>query len=437
MVKIESVEPGSYAADIGLEIGDQLIAIDGQVINDLVDYHVHVGSEHVVIEILKQDEELWEYDLEKVADEDIGIELEHPEPQQCGNQCIFCFIHQLPRGMRRTLYIKDEDYRFSYLYGSYITLTNLKENDLKRIINQHLSPLYISVHAIDHQVRQKLLGAQVPDILPIIERLTGAGIELHCQVVLCPGENDGKILDQTIEVLGALIPRVASLAVVPVGLTAHRQHLPQLNGLSRNDACTCLEQIKLWQGRFLNSAGTRFVFPADEIYLLAGQEIPDQADYEELPQIENGVGMIARFRQQAQEVLLDAETMHIGKVTLVTGLSFVEELNDFVERLAVRTGVSCSVISIQNTFFGAGVTVAGLITGADLLDQLKGRDLGQAILLPDVMLKEGDHVFLDDITVEQLQKQLKIEIVVIESTPWGILEGMESLADGPIEIIHC
>lgn len=437
MVRIESVEPGSYAAGIGLERGDQLIAINGQAINDLVDYHVYASSEHVVLEILRQDEEIWEYDLEKVADEDIGIELEHPNPQQCGNQCIFCFVHQLPRGMRKSLYVKDEDYRFSYLYGSYITLTNLKENDLQRIINQRLSPLYVSVHAIDPQVRQNLLGTEVPDILPIIERLTGAGIELHCQVVLCPGENDGKILDQTIEVLGDMLPYVLSLAVVPVGLTDHRQHLPHLNQLSRSDARTCLKQIKRWQGGFLTRAGTRFVFPADEIYLLAGEEIPDQAVYEDLPQIENGVGMITRFRQQAQEVLLDAEIMNLDKVTLVTGLSFVDELDSFVDRLTMRTGVLCSVVSIHNDLFGAGVTVAGLVTGKDLLEQLKDRDLGQALLLPDVMLKEGDQVFLDDVTVAQLQEQLKVKIVVIESSPWGILEGMESLADGPIEIIHC
>lgn len=437
MVKIVSVEPGSIAADIGLESGDQLICINGHEINDLVDYHVYCLSDQVVLEVLKTESEICEFKLEKVADEDLGIELEHPQPQQCGNQCLFCFIHQLPRGLRRTLYIKDEDYRFSYLYGSYITLTNLKERDFERIIAQQLSPLYVSVHAIDHQVRRRMLGAEIPDIVPMIERLTRSGIQLHCQIVLCPGINDADILDQTIEFLGGLIPQVVSLAVVPVGLTAHRHNLPQLSGLTPEDARACLAQIKFWQGQLLSRTGTRFVFPADEIYLLAEEDIPDQDDYEDFPQFENGVGMIAQFRAQAEEVLLDAETLPINRVTLVTGCSFADELNAFAQRFAVRTGVACSVVAVKNDFFGSAVTVAGLITAGDLLAQLQGRDLGDAVLIPDVMLKEGEPIFLDDVTLKQLEDQLQLKVIAVESTPWGILEGLESLVAGPVEVIHC
>jgi len=184
MLKIESIEPGSYASDMGLETGDQLITINGHVINDLIDYHLHVEPEHLVLEVLRQDDELWELDLEKLPGEDVGIEVEHPQPKQCGNQCVFCFVHQLPRGMRRTLYIKDEDYRFSYLYGSYITLSNLSESDITRIIDQHLSPLYISVHAVDEQVRKQLLRSDAPEVKALLKRLTAGGIELHCQIVL-------------------------------------------------------------------------------------------------------------------------------------------------------------------------------------------------------------------------------------------------------------
>ncbi|MCD6582523.1 MAG: DUF512 domain-containing protein, partial [Desulfuromusa sp.] len=212
MIRVESVESGSYAAELGLLAGDRLLSINGHEITDLVDYHLHIGTNHILLDVLREDDELWELDLKKEAQEDLGLTVEHPQPLQCGNQCLFCFVHQLPKGMRRTLYIKDEDYRFSYLYGSYITLTNLDETDLQRIIRDQLSPLYISVHATDHTLREKLLGTKVPEILPLLKRLADAGIELHCQVVFCPGLNDGNALQQTIEDLCQLYLQVASLA---------------------------------------------------------------------------------------------------------------------------------------------------------------------------------------------------------------------------------
>lgn len=437
MLKIESVAPGSYAAEMGIETGDQLISINGQPINDLLDYYQNIERDRILLEILHHDDELWELDLEKHVDEDVGIEVEHPQPRQCGNQCLFCFIHQLPKGMRKTLYIKDEDYRFSYLYGSYITLTNLSEADFRRIIDQHLSPLYISVHAIDPVIRKKLLGGDPPEIAPLIRRLTAAGIELHCQIVLCPGINDGKVLSQTITFLADLMPQIQSLAVVPVGLTNHRDHLPQLKKVSQDDARACLDLILSYQQEYLKTKGSRFVYPADEIYLLAKQAIPNLNEYESFPQIENGVGMIAQFRQQASEVLLDAEPFSLNLVTLVTGYSFVDELSAFVERFSLRTGVKFDTIAIKNTFFGDDITVAGLITGVDLLKQLEGKDLGDGLLIPDVMLKEGEQIFLDDLSVVDLQQQLKSPVIVIDSSPWGILEGLEHLSGDSIEIVQC
>ncbi|MDA3904143.1 MAG: DUF512 domain-containing protein, partial [Desulfuromusa sp.] len=311
MIRIESVDSEGYAAEIGLLAGDRVLSINGHEIIDLVDYHLHIETDRLLLEVLRENDDLWELDLEKEPLEDIGLTVEHPQPHQCGNQCLFCFVHQLPKGLRRTLYIKDEDYRFSYLYGSYITLTNLNEIDLQRIIHDQLSPLYISVHATDHALREKLLGAKIPEIFPLLKRLVAAGIELHCQVVLCPGVNDGAALKQTIEDLSSLYPQVASLAVVPVGLTQYREKLPQLKKVTRQDATTCLKLIHQYQQDFLLHYDHRFVFPADEFYLLAEQPIPPFAEYEDYPQIENGVGMISQFRQQEEEVLLETEPLEL------------------------------------------------------------------------------------------------------------------------------
>ncbi|MEE4255203.1 MAG: DUF512 domain-containing protein [Desulfuromusa sp.] len=436
MVRVESVDFGSYAAELGLLAGDRLLSINDHEIIDIVDYHLHVESEHLLLGVLRDDDELWEFELEKDSHEDLGLTIEHPQPRQCGNQCLFCFVHQLPKGMRRPLYIKDEDYRFSYLYGSYITLTNLTETDLQRIIRDQLSPLYISVHATDHSLREKLLGTKAPDILPLIDRLTSAGIKLHCQIVLCPGVNDGKALQQTIKDLVQFYPHVVSLAVVPVGLTKYRDKLPQLKKMSRQDATSCLQLIHQYQKEFLPQHGSRFVFPADELYLLAEYELPSFSEYEDFHQLENGVGMIVQFRQQAVEVLEDIESLVVDKATLITGCLFQGELRKFAERLAAKTGVALEVVAINNDFFGPDVSVAGLITGADLLAQLQGVSLGNGLLIPDVMLKDASHFFLDDVSIADIESALQLPVVVVESSPWGILDGLELLSDGSVEIIH-
>ncbi|NOQ42188.1 MAG: DUF512 domain-containing protein [Desulfuromusa sp.] len=436
MLRVESVESGSYAAELGLLVGDRLLSINGHEIVDVVDYHLYIEESHIRLEVLRTDDELWELDLEKEAQEDFGLTVEHPQPLQCGNQCLFCFVHQLPNGLRRTLYIKDEDYRFSYLYGSYITLTNLDETDLRRIIRDKLSPLYISVHATDHALREKLLGTKVPEILPLLKRLVSAGIELHCQVVFCPGLNDGKALQQTIDDLWRLYPQVASLAVVPVGLTKYRKKLPQLKKMIQQDATSCLEMIHQYQQKFLFEHSCRFVFPADEFYLLAEQKIPSFSDYEDFPQLENGVGLIAQFRQQVTEVLLEAELLELDRVILVTGCLFQTELANFAENLSLQTGVKLDVIAIKNDFFGSDVTVAGLITGADLLSQLQGLSLGDGVLIPDVMLKDGGQLFLDDMRIEDISLSLQVPVIAVENSPWGILDGLELLGTGAVEIIQ-
>ncbi|WP_321370786.1 DUF512 domain-containing protein [uncultured Desulfuromusa sp.] len=436
MVRVESVEPDSYAAELGLISGDRLLSINDHEIIDIVDYHLHLEESHLLLAVLRDDDDIWEFELEKDPQEDLGLTLEHPQPRQCGNQCLFCFVHQLPKGMRQTLYIKDEDYRFSYLYGSYITLTNLTETDILRIIRDQLSPLYISVHATEHALREKLLGAKIPEILPLLRRLTAAGIELHCQIVLCPGINDGAALQQTIMDLSQLYPQVVSLAVVPVGLTNHRERLPKLEKMTQQDAKSCLELIHQNQQTFLQRCDHRFVFAADEFYLLARQKIPSFADYEDFPQIENGVGMIAQFRQQVEDVLQETEPLNLERVTLVTGCLFYDELRGFAEQISSKSEVVIDVVAIKNDFFGADVTVAGLITGADLLQQLRDKDLGQGILIPDVVLKDGGELFLDGLTIEDIRSSLQESVLVVENSPWGVLDGLESLADDPIEVIH-
>lgn len=436
MLRVESVEPDSYAAELGLLAGDRLLTINGHEMTDLVDYHLHIGAKRLLLTVLRENDDLWEVDLEKDQHEDLGLNIVQPPPRQCGNQCLFCFVHQLPKGLRKTLYIKDEDYRFSYLYGTYITLTNLSEVDLQRIIRDKLSPLYISVHATDHSLREKLLGTEVPDILPILERLVKAEIELHCQVVFCPGINDGTALKQTIEDLSSFYPQVASVAVVPVGLSRYRSKLPKLQKVTHQDATFCLRLIHRYQDDFLAEYGTRFVFAADEFYLLAEHQIPSFSDYENFPQIENGVGLIAKFRHQAAEVLLEVETLELDKVTLLTGRLFQDELIKYAEQFSDKSGVNFQVVAITNNFFGQDITVTGLITGDDLLQQLQGLPLGDGLLIPDVMLKDGGQLFLDDVTIEKIEKAFQVPVIVVENSPWGVLDGVETIADGPVEIIQ-
>jgi putative radical SAM enzyme (TIGR03279 family) len=331
--------------------------------------------------------------------------------------------------MRRTLYVKDEDYRFSYLYGSYVTLTNVTEADIERIITQRLSPLYVSVHATDEQLRTRMLGRQGPPILELLKRLAGSGIEIHTQVVLCPGINDGPELARTIEDLVALYPWVLTLAVVPVGLTGYRQRLPDLRPPTEAEARAILTSIHDYQERFLRNCGSRFVFAADELYLRAGLEFPPLVAYEDLAQVENGVGLVPQFRAEAAEVLSEAPSLQLSAVATFTGESARGELSRYVAELSAKTGTTIHLYPVRNTFFGGHVSVTGLLTGRDVLSELKGKDLGQALLVPDVVLREGDEVFLDDISLADLERELGVKVLKVASTPWGLLDGLELLDD--------
>ena len=429
MLLIDAIEPGSIASELGLQPGDKLVAVNGEAVNDLVDYLIEEPNESLRIDIERRDGELWELDLEHDSNEPLGIVLPHPEPKQCGNNCIFCFVHQLPRGMRKTLYIKDEDYRFSYLYGAYVTLTNLSDDDLQHILRKQLSPLYISVHATEPELRSKLLGKSVPDVLPIMQILVDGGIELHTQVVVCPGLNDGIHLERTLADLTTMAKGIKSLAVVPVGLTGHRQKLPDLRVLTKTEAAVLVDWIELRQAELLSKFGTRFIFAADELYLRAGMEFPGLSVYEDLPQIENGVGLIPVFRMQATEVLAEAGQLSIPPVSLVTGVSAAGEVKAFAETLSTVCNIELKVHVIENHFFSGQVTVAGLLTGQDLLEQLANVDIGRVLLVPDVMLREGEDVFLDDVRVRDIADRLNVEVEVVPADPWGIWDMLETLND--------
>lgn len=427
MIRVVAVEPDSIGQELEIEAGDELLAVNGMAVRDLVDFQVSERLEELELEVRKADGEVWVLELEKDAEDDLGLVFEHPEPAQCGNNCVFCFVHQLPKGMRRSLYVKDEDYRFSYLYGAYVTLTNISEEEILRIIEQKLSPLYVSVHSVDEALRARMLGRSGPPILGLLRRLVEAGIEIHTQIVLCPGYNDGPRLLQTIDELYGLHPGVRTLAVVPVGLTGFRDRLPALRVPTAEEAAGILEQIHGRQGQFLAAAGSRFVFGADELYLRAGVDFPSLEAYEALAQIENGVGLVAQFRHEARQVLDLAVPLRIPEVSTFTGDSFHGELEGFLARLSEAIGVPLHLYRVSNAFFGGQVSVTGLLTGKDVIARLKGQNLGKVLLVPDVVLRDGQEVFLDDLSLEDLRRQLDVEVMVVRSAALGIYEALEEL----------
>lgn len=427
MLEVQAVVPFSIAVELGIKPGDTLVAINGTAVRDLVDYCVADTASDLLLEIKRADGETWEFEIEKDPDESVGLVLPHPEPMHCGNQCIFCFVHQLPPGMRPTLYVKDEDYRFSYLYGAYVTLSNIAEEDVCRILEQKLSPLYVSVHATDEMVRERLLGRQSSPILPILQRLVDGGIELHTQIVVCPGVNDSEELERTFQDLYRLAPGIRSLALVPVALTAFREHLPKLEEVGAEQARCLLDWVHAKQKKCLAESGSRFLYAADELYLKAEASFPALDEYEGLPQIENGVGLVPQFRAHAAEVLTQVSTLQLPRLSVVTGVDATEEIEQFAAGLQERAGVSLQVLPVRNQFFGGSVTVAGLITGQDILQQLSGQDFGDILLLPDVLLREEEDVLLDDVSIADLEKQLKVRIEVFPPDPYGLWDLLDTL----------
>jgi len=429
---IERVLPGSIAAEMELKPGDRLIAINGMAVRDLIDFRFLVAEEHLDIEIHTASGEEWVLEVEKDYDEDLGMEFAgggFGSTNRCSNHCVFCFVDQMPSGLRKSLYIKDDDYRLSFWSGNFITLTNVGERELKRIVQQRLSPLYISVHTTNPEMRTFMLGhKRAGRIMEQLKFLAKAGIELHTQVVLCPGLNDGKELEKTAEDLSSLWPSVSSLAVVPVGLTQYRSNCYPLRAVTPDEARQVVSWAGLKQEEYLAKLGDPFIFVSDEFYLLAGEQVPSAERYAGFPQLENGVGLVRLFLQEWEEARQDLpEAVRPLKVTIATGKLGAMVLQPVAARLNRIEGLQVSVQAIENHFFGPQVTVTGLVVGQDLCNQLDPQKIGDFLILPDVMLKQDEDLFLDDLSLDALARHLKTRVAVVK----GPHQLLEVLLKGP------
>lgn len=406
MLKIKRVEPGSIGAEIGLNSGDWVLELNGQKARDILDYYYYVAGEEVTLRAKTASGHLVDYDIEKDYDEDLGLEFEILA-RQCRNKCVFCFIDQQPARLRKTLYIKDDDYRLSFLHGNYISLTNLSRQDIQRIVQDKLSPLYISVHATDPVVRGRLLGRpQGPIVMELLEEFSRAGISFHGQVVLCPGYNDGAILEQTLKDLATLQDALLSLAVVPVGLTKHRDNLTPLRPVDSQVAAEVIEIIHEYQNIFLQSLQRRVVYAADEFFITAGQSVPATEYYEDFAQLENGIGLIRRTLTQVGALRqMPAMVGKPHRVLIVTGCAAAPTLQTVAaELMRVFPDSSVDVLAVENKFLGAQITVAGLLAGADILEAVQGAGEYDLLLIPEVSVRAG--CFLDDYRVDDLAQSL-------------------------------
>jgi len=413
---IIKVERDSIAEELGIEPGDVLLSVNGKNIEDVFDYRFLINDEYVELEIKTLQGEICKVEIEKEYYEDLGIIFEDglmDEAKSCRNKCIFCFIDQLPKGMRETLYFKDDDSRLSFLQGNYVTLTNMKDEDLDRIIYYHLSPINISVHTTDLELRKKMLCNRFADnVLKRMQLLADAGIEMNLQIVLCKGVNDGKILEKSIEDLAAFYPHAHSLSVVPVGITRFRDGLYPMEPFTKEDSLQVIETVEKWQKKLKEEKGSSFVFISDEFYINAGLPMPKCERYEDFPQIENGVGMIALMEDEFDEYFetLKADDELTKEVSVVTGEAAYFFIKGLAEKLESKfRNLKINVYMIKNDFFGGKITVSGLLTGGDIIRQLKDKPLGEFICLPKNLLRSGEKVLLDDITLDDIERELNIK----------------------------
>lgn len=419
---VSAVTPGSIAEEMEIEPGDVLVSVNGQEPEDVFDYRYLMNEEEVLVLIRKPDGEEWELEIEKEYEDDLGMEFENglmDDYRSCRNKCMFCFIDQLPKGMRDTLYFKDDDSRLSFLQGNYLTLTNMSEHDLEKIIYYKLSPINISFQATNPELRCKMLHNRFAgDVMDKVRRLKEAGIMMNGQIVLCRGVNDGEELDRSIRDLVTLMPELQSVSVVPVGLTRYRDGLYPLEPFTKEDACKVLDLIHSWQEKLLKEYGTHFIHAGDEWYILAERPMPEETTYDGYLQLENGVGMVRLLKEEVDAYLkkLPGDDRK-RRVTIATGELAAPYLREHVASIRGKyPNVEVQVITVKNEFFGGKITVAGLLTGQDLVKQLKGKDLGEELLLSINMLKSDEPIFLDDMTVEQLQTALQIKVSIVESS---------------------
>ncbi len=417
--KIASIDPGSLAEKAGLMAGDLIESINGIEICDYLDFMFASCQENVEITLADRTVSIENEDYMPLG---IGFStLLIDEPKACHNRCVFCFIDQLPPNMRETCYFKDDDYRLSFLQGNYVTLTNMKQEDVDRILAYNIPRINVSVHTTNRSLREKMLhNKRAGEVLSYLKQFVDGGLNLNAQIVLCPGWNDGEELDKTIQDLGNLGSAVESVSVVPVGLSKYREKLEPLTGFTPESAATVIDQVEAWQERFLESHGTRLVYLGDEFYIMANRPLPDYDAYEGFPQIENGVGLCASLTYEFGEAIKDAKNLRPPMPkTMATGKISYGMIKNMTEQLE---GDLIQVIPIENRFFGEKITVTGLLCGGDLMDQLKGKDLGEELLLSSSMLRHDERVFLDDVTIEDIEKALDIKVRIVPNDGYELLD---------------
>lgn len=427
---VKSLMPGGIGEELGIEPGDKLLAINGNEIQDVFDYYYYEESEQLLLLIEKPDGEEWELEIEKDEDESLGIEFDQSlmdEYRSCRNKCMFCFIDQMPKGMRETLYFKDDDSRLSFLQGNYITLTNMSDHDVERIVKYRLEPINISFQTTNPQLRCKMLHNRFAgEALKKVDILYRGQIEMNGQIVLCKGVNDGEELERTIRDLTGYLPYLKSVSIVPVGLTKYRDGLYPLEPFTKEDAREVLSVIHRWQEKIYQEHGIHMIHAGDEWYVLAEEEVPEEERYDGYLQLENGVGMMRLLFNEVQEAL--SAVTGDGRqreISLATGRLMYPYIGKIQEEIRKKfPNITTHLYAIRNDFFGERITVSGLITGQDLTGQLKGQPLGERLLLPCNMLKIGEPVFLDDFTLEEVENSLQVKTDIVKSSGQDLLDAV-------------
>ena len=420
------VEEDSLAKEAGIEKGDKLVKINGSEFHDILEYRYLVSEYEVELEVEKKDGTVEIITIENDY-EDLGINFEEElidTAQSCTNKCIFCFIDQLPKGMRETVYFKDDDTRLSFLQGNYVTLTNMSDEEIDRLIKMRVSPINISVHATELELRCKMLNNRFAGkCLSIMKKLAANNISMNCQIVLCPDINDKEHLDRTISDLSKLFPHVNSVSVVPVGLTRYRENLYPLEEFDKDGSMAVIKQVTGWQERLLKKYGTRLIFLSDEFYINADIAVPDAEDYEGFPQLENGVGLVASMREEFDEAIkLVKKKKRTRSVIAATGELVCGFITDLAKKLEKKSGVRINVVPIKNNFFGGGVNVSGLVCGCDIIEQLKDKPKADALVIPQSMLRDDDDIFLDDTTVRQVEDALCMPVTAVLNDGYDFIE---------------
>lgn len=414
---ISEIEKDSIAEELGIELGDQLISINGTPVKDIIDYLYLLADEYVEVEIRKKNGEVWILEIDKEYYEELGVEFENPimdKAKSCSNNCVFCFVDQNPEGMRETLYFKDDDSRLSFLQGNFVTLTNLKQRDLERIVEYRISPLNVSIHTTDPELRVKMLTNRFSgDVLTKLQYLVENDISVNGQIVLCPGYNDREALERTLRDLQGMSPALHSVAIVPVGVTKFREGLAKLDIFDKLSSTKTIEQVERLQDEFLEKSGTRFSFLSDEFYIIAEKPLPDYDAYEGFIQLENGVGLMRNFEYELDQAIKKTKDNNKhDSVSIFTGSSAYEFMCEMANKVMSHYNIDIKIHKILNDFYGHTITVAGLIIAGDIINQTKDVDLNTRTMIPDVMLRTNDTVFLDDLTVTDLEEALNKKVLV-------------------------